>query len=134
MSLEARGKRRRADVEASESQQNASGSDEAELVRSKRMRGVDGRLWEPALATPPTTNEPSQRDTHHGHVDSRWQLNNRQTYSASNLLATPAHSPPTGAEAEDEWEDSGLDPSSQYYTINRLLNQLHHEREQRRQH
>ncbi|KAJ2451409.1 hypothetical protein EV183_003635 [Coemansia sp. RSA 2336] len=134
MSLDARGKRRRADFEADESRQDVSGSDEAELVRSKRMRGVDGRLWEPALATPPTANEPPQRDAHHGHMDSRRQLSSVQQYSANGLLATPAHSPPMGAEAEDEWEDSGPDPSSQYYTINRLLNQLHHEREQRRQH
>ncbi|KAJ1668592.1 hypothetical protein IW140_002656 [Coemansia sp. RSA 1813] len=65
------------------------------------------------------------------------------------MLATPATSPPRGASDSDEgyggggsgsgycgdddddddyWDNNELDPSSEYYEINKLLNQLHHER------
>ncbi|KAJ2519852.1 hypothetical protein GGH20_004509, partial [Coemansia sp. RSA 1937] len=52
MSLEFGGKRRRGDVETAESL--AYGDDGAQMARSKRMRGADGRLWETALPTLPS--------------------------------------------------------------------------------
>ncbi|KAJ2544872.1 hypothetical protein GGF49_000931 [Coemansia sp. RSA 1853] len=131
MSLEFGGKRRRADVETAES---LAYSDDGALVRSKRMRGADGRLWETALPTPPSAEMALQPQSGYAHhVDGRWALahDTQQQYNTG-MLATPASSPPHSTEPEaEEWEDE-LDPSSQYYSINRLLNQLHREREQRR--
>ncbi|KAJ2606450.1 hypothetical protein EV177_005927 [Coemansia sp. RSA 1804] len=68
------------------------------------------------------------------------------------MLATPATSPPHGAsdsdghcsagvcdsgdgdgdgDEDDEWDDDELDPTSEYYEINKLLGQLHRERTMR---
>ncbi|KAI7833799.1 hypothetical protein BX661DRAFT_222610 [Kickxella alabastrina] len=52
------------------------------------------------------------------------------------ILATPTISPDSfgccDSDGDDEMEDTGIDPSSEYYHINTLLNQLHRERTLRR--
>ncbi|KAJ2367627.1 hypothetical protein H4S02_010241 [Coemansia sp. RSA 2611] len=130
MALELGSKRRRADEEPAGLLPD---SDGARLVRSKRMRGADGRLWEAVLPTPPTVEAYGQVASHR--MDAEWSpAPNMHQYGSGGSLATPAHSPPHGASAEpeDESYEDELDPASQYYAINRLLNQLHHERAQRR--
>ncbi|KAJ2661581.1 hypothetical protein IWW48_002290 [Coemansia sp. RSA 1200] len=70
--------------------------------------------------------------------------------NGADMLATPATSPPHGAsdsdgrcsagvcgngdgdgDGDDEWDDDELDPTSEYYEINKLLGQLHRERTMR---
>ncbi|KAJ2079845.1 hypothetical protein H4R24_003502 [Coemansia sp. RSA 988] len=121
------------------------------LAHRKRMRGADGTPWEPQLPTPPSTTAEQLPQAcccagaceHSSHMSGReWPhlhgyIQNHST-SAGGQGASPA-SPPRGTGTEHKelceeelWEDE-LDPASEYYSINRLLNQLHHEREQRRQ-
>ncbi|PIA17460.1 hypothetical protein COEREDRAFT_7419 [Coemansia reversa NRRL 1564] len=162
MTLELKGKRQRADLEEDDvqvayaSQSNSDNSnvngnevadDVARLGRSKRLRGADGTPWELQLPTPPSTTAeqlPQQACCypgaceHYSHVGGdEWphlhHYNQNFSSGASGEGCSP-ESPPhaTGTGEEELWEDE-LDPASEYYSINRLLNQLHHEREQRRQ-
>ncbi|KAJ2555542.1 hypothetical protein EV175_002239 [Coemansia sp. RSA 1933] len=57
----------------------------------------------------------------------------------SAMLATPATSPARGVSDSDEWDDDdyddgGISPASEYYEINTLLGQLHRERMMRQRH
>ncbi|KAJ2614541.1 hypothetical protein H4S08_001658 [Coemansia sp. RSA 1365] len=162
MTLQLKGKRQRADLEEDDPQMeyaDQSNSDNsnvndntvddgvARLARSKRLRGADGTPWEHQLPTPPSTTAeqlPQQACCcagayeHYSHMCSgEWphlHHYNQKFNSGANGEGASPESPPlaTSTGEEELWEDE-LDPASEYYSINRLLNQLHREREQRRQ-
>ncbi|KAJ1735103.1 hypothetical protein LPJ61_000733 [Coemansia biformis] len=114
-------------------------------IHGKRMRGADGGPWMPQLPTPPMasdapqppaagTSEPGYSGPGYGGPGYSGLVEDTQHYGGTPMAVTPARSPAhdTGGEPEGEWCEDELDPTSTYYAINRLLNQLHREREERR--